>query len=280
MFDRSPHRVTSRIVVMGNHRLIALIDIPANVTLMVIQDQHSPVFATALHLSTDPLLPFLKPHYRLAAPIRVRAGVDRILQHAEHRVVPRGQPNDLAHLFWTASDRQLDLLPIKPEVDLPYAAQLRKFAKDQIDSGTDPGIRIFLDAVVRSFDIPDRNPSNQGTPLRLLQQCRVRTLAETRDFHLADRALHAQQQSVVRESGVVLGFGVDQQRADDAAKLQQSMPVPAIARQPRRLNAEDGTHLPIAERAQQAFKAGAVCSRSRNPEIVIDYIDVLPAQRA
>src|ERR1035441_3519048 len=58
------------------------------------------------------------------------------------------------------------------------------------------------------------------------------------------------------------------------------MPVPAIARQPRRLNAENGAHLPIAKRAQQAFKAGAVCSRSRDPEIVIDHVDVLPAQRA
>jgi hypothetical protein len=44
-----------------------------------------------------------------------------------------------------------------------------KFAKDQIDSGPDPGIRIFLDAVDRSFDVPDRDPSNQGAPLRLLQ---------------------------------------------------------------------------------------------------------------
>ena len=34
VFDRSAHRVTSRIVVMGNHRLIVLIDIPVNVTLM------------------------------------------------------------------------------------------------------------------------------------------------------------------------------------------------------------------------------------------------------
>ena len=32
-------------------------------------------------------------------------------------------------------------------------------------------------------------------------------------------------------------------------ELQQGMPVPAIARQPRRLNAEDGAHLPIAQRA-------------------------------
>src|ERR1022692_2700280 len=58
------------------------------------------------------------------------------------------------------------------------------------------------------------------------------------------------------------------------------MPVPAIARQPRCLNAEDRAHLPIAERAQQAFKTGAVCSRSGNPQIVVDHIDVSPAQRA
>jgi hypothetical protein len=34
---------------------------------MVIQDQHRPVLATALHLSTDLLLPGLKPHHGLAA---------------------------------------------------------------------------------------------------------------------------------------------------------------------------------------------------------------------
>src|SRR5665213_2189833 len=195
-------------------------------------------------------------------------------------MIPAGLPDDLARRFWPANDRQLDLLLIQPEIDLPHAAQLRKFAKDQIDGGPDPGIRIFLDAVVRSFDVPDRDPSNQGAPLRLLQQRRVRTLAKTRDFHLADRALHAQQQSVVRESGVIHGFGIDQQRTDDAAKLQQGVPVSAIPRQPRRLEAEDGAHLPIAKCAQQAFKARAVCARSRNPEIVIDYIDVLPTQRA
>src|ERR1017187_5523463 len=78
---------------------------------------------------------------------------------------------------------------------------------------------------------------------------------------------------------VIDRFGVDQQRTDDAAKVQQGMPVPAIARQPRRFNAEDGADLPIAQFAQQTFKAGAVCPGSRDPEIVIDHIDVLPAQR-
>src|SRR5450756_3159106 len=104
---------------MGNHRLIALIDIPVNVTLMVIQDQHRPVLAAPLHLSTDPLLPGLKPHHGLAAPIRVCSGVDRVLQHAEHRMVPSGQPDDLAPLFWPANDRQLNMPVSYTHLTLP-----------------------------------------------------------------------------------------------------------------------------------------------------------------
>src|ERR1019366_8763781 len=108
-----------------------------------------------------------------------------------HRMVTSGLPDDLAHIFCPASDWQLDLLLIKPEINLPYAAQLRKLAKDQIDGDPDPGIGIFLHAVIRSLDVPNGDPSNQGTSLRLLEQRRVRTLAESRDFHLADRTLHA-----------------------------------------------------------------------------------------
>src|SRR5437667_3102876 len=126
VFDRSAHRATSRIVVVGNHRLIVLIDLPVNVTLVMIYDQHCPILATALRLSTDPLLSTLKPHDGFAAPICVCSCVDRILQHAEHRVVPSGQPDDLAHLLWPANDRQLNMLLIKPEVNLPHATQLRK----------------------------------------------------------------------------------------------------------------------------------------------------------
>ncbi len=85
----------------------------------------------------------------------------------------------------------MNLLLIKPEINLPCAAQLRKLAKDQIDGGPDPGIGIFLDAVIRSFDVPYGDPLNQGASLRFLQQRRVRALAETRDFHVADRTLHA-----------------------------------------------------------------------------------------
>src|SRR5258708_16485089 len=194
-------------------------------------------------------------------------------------MVPRGLRKDLARIFWSTTDGQLDLLLIQPEVNLPHAAHLCKLAKDQVDGRPDPGIGIFLDAILRSFDVADCNASNQGATLRLLQQRRLRTLAECRDFHLADRTLHPQQQSIVREFGIIDGLGIDQQCTHDTAKVQQGMPFPTIACQPRRLNAEYGANLPIAEHAQQAFKSGAACSVPRNSEIVIDDIDVEPAQR-
>src|SRR5664279_5057430 len=130
MFDRSAHRTTSSIFIVGNHRLIALINLPVNVALMMIHDQHCPVLATAPHLPEDTLLPGLKPRRRLAASIRVGSGIDRVLQHAVYRMVASGLPDDLARLCCPASDGQLDLLLIEPEINLPCAAQLRELAKD------------------------------------------------------------------------------------------------------------------------------------------------------
>ena len=100
LFDRPPHRGASRIVVVRNHRLIALIGIPVNVTLVMIQYQHRPVLTMRLPLAADLLLPGLKPHHSLAPPIRVGSGVDRIFQHAEHRMVSSGLPDDLVQRFW------------------------------------------------------------------------------------------------------------------------------------------------------------------------------------
>ena len=73
------HRGASRIVVVGNHRLIALIGVPVNVTLVMIQDQHRPVLAMGLPLAADLLLSIFQPHHRFASSIRVGSGVDRIL---------------------------------------------------------------------------------------------------------------------------------------------------------------------------------------------------------
>lgn len=93
------------------------------------------------------------------------------------------------------------------------------------------------------------------------------------------RSIHAQQQSIIGEFGIIHGLGVNQQGSDDTAKLQQGMPVPAIARQSRCLNAEDRADLPVAQFAQEALKTGTRCTGARDSEIVVDHLNVLPAQR-
>ena len=93
-------------------------------------------------------------------------------------------------------------------------------------------------------------------------------------------SFHAQQKAIIRKPWIVDGLSIDQQRANDTAKLQKCMPVPAITRQTGRFDAEDCSYLPIAQRTQQALKARAASSGSRNAEVFIDHLYIFPAQRA
>src|SRR2546421_11415654 len=104
IFDRSPHPTTSRIFVMGNHRLITLINVPVNVAFMVIQDQYRPFLAPPPHLAHDSLLSRFQPLHRLATPIGVRSGIDRVLQHTVHRMIPRWLPDDFTRVFGTTNN--------------------------------------------------------------------------------------------------------------------------------------------------------------------------------
>jgi len=79
----STQSVALRVFVVGNHRLIALIHVPINVTLMMIQNQYRPVFTAAPHLPLN-LLACFQARYQLALSIRVCAGIDRVFQHAEN----------------------------------------------------------------------------------------------------------------------------------------------------------------------------------------------------
>src|SRR5260370_8762729 len=96
MLDRPTHRTTSRVLIVGNHRLFALINVPVNVTFMMIQDQHRPFLATAPHLPYNSFLPRVQPHHRLATAIAVGPALDRVLHPALHRVVPPGLPTNFA----------------------------------------------------------------------------------------------------------------------------------------------------------------------------------------
>jgi hypothetical protein len=77
---------------------------------------------------------------------------------------------------------------------------------------------------------------------------------------------------------VVDAILIHNDRTDQAAELNQGMPVTPISCQPRHLEGEDCTNPAFANRRQQALKARPANAGSRTAKIVVNHNDVLPAQ--
>src|SRR5271165_2233035 len=71
---------------------------------------------------------------------------------------------------------------------------------------------------------------------------------------------------------------VDDDCSDEAAELDQRMPVPAIACQARSFDRKHSTGPALADCGQQAFKARAADARAGTAQIVVDDRDLLPAE--
>ena len=114
-------------------------------------------------------------------------------------------------------------------MDLPNGLQFAELGEDERDRLLNATIGILLDPIVRALEIADRHGEEELTAAGLLLQGFERALAEQREFHLAHRALHAEQQAIVRMPRVVDAILVDNQRADQPAELEQGVPVTPVA---------------------------------------------------
>ena len=130
------------------------------------------------------------------------------------------------------------------------------------------------------LDVADRDGEEEFAAARLLLQGFQRALAEQRQLHLAHRALHAEQQPIVRVARIVDAVLVDDQRADQAAELQQRVPVAAVAGEPRGLDRDHGADPALADRGEQLLEARPGDAGAGAAEIVVDHLDGGPAQRA
>ena len=121
-------------------------------------------------------------------------------------------------------------------MNLPNRLQLGELGEDEPDRFPDAPIRVLLDPVVAHLEEPDSDSEEKLAAASLLLQGLERALTEEREFHLAHCALHAKQKAIVRVAGIVDAVLIDDQRVDQAAELQQSVPVSSVAREPRRLD--------------------------------------------
>ena len=80
---------------------------------------------------------------------------------------------------------------------------------------------------------------------------------------------------MARVVNAVLG---DDQRANETAELQQSVPVAAIAGEARRLDRDYRADAPFTDGGQQLLKARPRNAAAGTAEVVIDDGDVVPAE--
>src|SRR5271165_1343102 len=114
---------------------------------------------------------------------------------------------------------------------LPRAEELGEFREDELNGLLHELVRVFLNPVTPNLHIASGHTENQGATAGLLTQRLLRALAEQRQFKLAHRPLHAEQQPIIGMARIVDSIFVDNDRADQSTKLDQSVPVAAVARE-------------------------------------------------
>jgi transketolase N-terminal domain/subunit len=103
-------------------------------------------------------------------------------------------------------------------------------------------------------------------------------LPEDRRFHLAHGALHSEQEPVIGRAGIIDGFLIDDERADQAAELKQGMPVAAVSGQTRCFERHHRSNALFANCSQQSLESGPRRPPTGSPEIVVDDFDLVPAE--
>src|SRR6185312_9718856 len=73
---------------------------------------------------------------------------------------------------------------------------------------------------------------------------------------------------------------IDDQRSNEPAELQERMPIPAVAGQPRGLNRDHSANSPFANRSEQLLESGTRGAAPRATEIIVDHDHLAPAQLA
>src|SRR4051794_39523416 len=98
--------------------------------------------------------------------------------------------------------------------DLACTAELAEAGEDQPDHFLDPLVRIEAKADLAMPDVADRHADAQLATARLGAGGIEHARPQHAELELADAALHAKQQPVVRPAGVIAPIHIDPPRLD------------------------------------------------------------------
>src|SRR3954453_8299940 len=156
-----------------------------------------------------------------------------------------------------STGRQIQAMLEKPQQRLTDAAEFGELREDQCDRLLDATVGILFQAMAIGFDVSDRDGDKQLAAARHLLACGQRALAQQVEFVFVQAAFQAKQESIIALARGIDGLLIDEQSIDDAAHLDQLLPVPAVAGETRDLARCHGPNLAEADVGHHPLKAGA-----------------------
>src|ERR1700757_1417460 len=244
----------------------------------MILDQDIPFGHGLSHTTPYLLASTFDTHTALRAPERVGTCINRIGQDVVHDVVGRQSPHDAVRLTLTRLGGQLDALFSEPDVHLSCTLQFSELSEDKLEGFLHALIRILLYAIATDLHVAGGDTEDQRAAARLLLQRFLRALGEHRQFKFAHCALHPEQQPIVGMARIVDSVLVDDERVDQSTELDQRVPVAAITGKTRRLDREHSADTTLANRCEQPLEAGTRDAAGRAAEVVVDDLDIAPAE--
>jgi len=258
--------------------LVAFELIPADVSLMMILEHDLPLVggsSMAVGLAgaaVDDLSAML------ALAVGIDAGIERVLEHRDDVAVTNRVPLEAGELLSIRRPGKVDLVSDHRQMDLPCAAHFSEPSKDQTDRFLKALIGVKGQAIFAIPEVSDRDADPELAAPRHRASSIMHAGAEHAQFELADASLHAEQQSVVRTARIVDTVHVDDAGLNQAAQIEQVMPVPPIARQPGRVEAENGADLASAQRGDEPLEPWPCHGAAAGPaQVIVDQLDVVEA---
>src|SRR5579875_670091 len=221
------------------------------------------------------------PRSSLPPAIRVSSRVEGIGEQRQDIVIDGQLPYHAAIAAISRESREGDLLAAEPQQHLPDASEFGHFAERQMKAFLDPAIGVLLDfAGLRPVEAHGKKKL-QLAPASLLTNRLQRSLSQQTQFERRHLSFHAEKQTIIDEVRIVDSIEVHQHRACQAAQPDQVVPVAAVPRQPRRLDAKHGAHFASTDLSDQALQSGALHQAGPRASLVfIDHEDVRKAELA
>src|SRR5690606_1937331 len=161
----------------------------------------------------------------------------------------------------------------KPHQGLTRAAEVRHLVTNPDDRLLHAAIWIFLEPVPH-LDEADRGGNDQFPTACLLVAGRERALTQKIELVFVETPLQPQKKPVIALTGSIDRLLVDQDSIDDAAHLDELLPVTAVAGKPRYFACCNRTDLAQADLGNHSLETGAcdaACGRAT--EVIVDCLD-------